>query len=88
MTRPGDITRSGAQRATVTASRDFDLCDMRLVVAVIEGTVQIAFLADGWADGPRQVLSNCFCDAATPGQLRAIADHLDALPELAGEARC
>jgi len=41
------------------------------------------WLADGWGGGPRKVISNTFCDRATPGQLRALADYLDglALPE-------
>jgi hypothetical protein len=79
---------SGAQPAKVSHARDFDLCDMRLVVAVVEGTVQIAFLADGWQNGPRKLLSNCFCDARTPDQLEAIAAHLRSLnlPEALGAA--
>jgi len=74
---------SGAARARVTGSRDFELADMRVVVAVVEGTVQLLWLADGWGGGPRKVISNTFCDRATPGQLRALADYLDglALPE-------
>lgn len=75
-----DPGASGARRAHVGAARDFDLNDLRVVVAEVEGTVQLLFLADGWNGGPRKVLSNLFCDARTPGQLRAIADHLDRLP--------
>lgn len=75
-----DPGASGARRADVVSARDFNLSDMRVVVARIEGTVQMMFLADGWQGGPRKVLSNMFCDAATPGQLRALADHLDSLP--------
>lgn len=80
MTALIEVGASGARQAAVQASRDFDLCDLRLVVVQVEGTVQIAFLADGWQGGPRRVLSNCFCDAATPGQLRALAAHLESLP--------
>lgn len=72
--------RSGAQPAIRHSARDFDLCDLRIIVSEIEGTVQLGFVADGWEGGPRKLLSNCFCDAATPAQLRAIADHLDGLP--------
>lgn len=75
-----DPGASGAQRAQVTSARDFDLSDLRVVVAEVEGSVQLLFLADGWNGGPRKVLSNMFCDAATPAQLRAIAAHLDGLP--------
>lgn len=63
-----------------TQGRDFDLCDLRIVVIGFEGTVQLCFLADGWDGGPRKVLSNCFVDSATPAQLRALADHLETLP--------
>lgn len=72
-----DLGTSGAKRAAVTSAKDFDLCDLRIVAVVVEGTVQLAFLADGWEGGPRQVLSNVFCDDQTAGQLRAIADYLD-----------
>lgn len=80
MTALCEIGASGAKRAVVTGARDFDFCGLRLVVVQVEGTVQIAFLADGWDGGPRKVLSNVFADTATPGQLRALADHLDSLP--------
>ena len=70
---------TGAQKARVTGSRNFDLADMRVVVAVVDGTVQLLWLADGWTCLPRKVISNTFCDRATPGQLRALADHLDGL---------
>jgi hypothetical protein len=83
-----EIGASGAQRAAVRWARDFDLCDLRVVVAEVEGTVQILFLSDGWPDasGSRKVLSNMFCDAGTADQLRAIAAHLDGLSLSKSEA--
>lgn len=75
-----DIGASGAKRAVVSVARDFDLCDLRAVVAVVEGTVQIVFLADGWEGGPRKAMANVFADSATPGQLRALADFIASLP--------
>ena len=71
---------AGAQRAAVRSSRDFGLSDLRVIVAEVEGTVQMVFVADGWDGGPRRVLSNMFCYDTTPGQLRALADHLETLP--------
>ena len=75
-----DPGASGAKFATVQAAQDFDLCGLRLVVAQVEGTVQLVFLRDGWEGGPRKALANAFADSATPVQLRALADHLDTLP--------
>ena len=76
----GGAGMTGLALSPATRGADFDLCGMRLVVFRFEGTVQIAFLRDGWADGPRKVVANCFADAGTPAQLRAIADHLESLP--------
>lgn len=59
---------------------DFALCEMRVTVLQFEGTVQLVFLTDAWEGGPRKVMTNRFCDLDTPGQLRALADHLDSLP--------
>ena len=59
---------------------DFDLMGDRVSVVTFEGTVQLLFLTDGWADGPREVVANRFASRATAAELRAIADHLEALP--------
>lgn len=80
MTGLVDLGASGAKRAVVGLARDFDLCGLRLVVAEVEGTIQIVFLRDGWQGGPRKALANVFADRDTPMQLRALADHLDRLP--------
>ncbi|MDR7125517.1 hypothetical protein [Pseudotabrizicola sp. 4114] len=75
-----DPGASGAKAATVQGAQDFDLCGLRLLVAQVEGTVQLVFLRDGWEGGPRKALANVFVDSATPVQLRALANHLDTLP--------
>lgn len=72
-----DPGQSGAKRAPAHAAAEYPLADLRLVVFEVEGTTQIAFLADGWPGGPREVLSNLFCDGLTAAQLRAVADDLD-----------
>lgn len=69
-----------APRAIVSRSRDFDLCCMRVIVAEIEGTVQLIFARDGWPEGRRQVMANVFAHETTPLQLRALAAYLETLP--------
>jgi hypothetical protein len=70
-----------ARRAPVARAREFPFCDMTAVVIESEGTVQLIFARDGWqgGDGRRAVLTNVFADAATPNQLRALAEWLDGL---------
>lgn len=71
-----------AQRAQVTRAAEFPLAGMLVIVAEVEGTVQLVFASEGWpdaADGRRKVMSNVFADRATPAELRALADHLDGL---------
>ena len=80
MTGLVEVGASGAKQAMVQAAQDFDLCGLRLVVAQVEGTVQLVFLRDGWDGGPRKALANVFANAATPEQLRALARHLETLP--------
>jgi hypothetical protein len=69
-----------AARARMSAAKDFDLCGMRVIVAEIEGTVQLLFGTDGWPDGVRKVMANVFAHDTTPTELRALADHLETLP--------
>lgn len=64
----------------ISRGRDFDLMGDRLSVVLFEGTVQVLHLSDGWPDGARKVVANRFASRATAAELRAIADHLDALP--------
>lgn len=71
---------ASATLARVTRARDFALCGMNVTVAEIEGTVQLMFGVEGWPEGRRKVMANVFASSATPGELRAMADHLDGLP--------
>jgi hypothetical protein len=68
-----------ATQARITQAKDFDLCGMRVIVAEIEGTVQLMFATDGWPEGRRKVMANVFAHDTTPAELRALADHLDTL---------
>jgi len=68
-----------ATQARINGAKDFDLCGMRVIVAEIEGTVQLMFATDGWPEGRRKVMANVFAHDTTPAELRAIADHLDSL---------
>lgn len=70
-----------AAKANVARAEGFALCGMVVIVGQIEGTVQLMFATEGWAgrDGRRAVITNVFADAATPAELRALADHLDGL---------
>lgn len=76
-----------ASPVRITRARDFGLCGMNVTVAEIEGTVQLLFGVDGWPEGRRKVMANVFAHTTTPGELRALADHLDtlALEEPVGE---
>jgi hypothetical protein len=69
-----------ATQARITQAKDFDLCGMRVIVAEIEGTVQLMFCTDGWPEGRRKVMANVFAHDTTPAELRALADHLETLP--------
>lgn len=73
-----------AARAKVCSARDFDLCGIHVIVAEVEGTVQLLFQTDGWPDGHggvtrRKVMANVFAHDGTPAELRALAGHLETL---------
>lgn len=73
---------SGAARpALVTARAHFPLGAFDVAVIEVEGTVQLVYLAQGYAGGPMvlKALSNQFAGPETAGQLRTIADHLAAV---------
>jgi hypothetical protein len=73
---------SGAARpALVTSRAHFPLGGFDVAVIEVEGTVQLVYLAPGYDGGPivLKALSNQFAGPETSGQLRAIADHLDAI---------
>ena len=77
---------SAARKAVVTGMTHFDLASLDCCVMEAEGTVQLVYLAHGWAGGPMQPLANQFAGPETAGQLRAIADHLDRV--FAGAGGC
>lgn len=59
------------------------LCGSLVDLRVFEGTLQI-ILRDPGAPIAAQGWINRFCDAATPGELRALADRIEAaLPQVA-----
>jgi hypothetical protein len=68
-----------AAQARITSAKDFDLCGMRVIVAEVEGTVQLMFGTEGWPEGRRKVMANVFAHDTTPGELRALADYLETL---------
>lgn len=76
---------SAARQAMVTARAHFPLGQFDVAVIEVEGTVQLVYLAHGWAGGPMKALANQFAGPETAAQLRALADHLDlvAWPEAA-----
>lgn len=76
-------------QARVTRARDFALCGMNVIVAEIEGTVQLLFGTEGWPEGRRKVMANAFAHDTTPAELRALADYLETLglePQATGDA--
>lgn len=58
---------------------DFPLCNDRLTVLQYCETVQLTLYQDGWPEGSRKVVGNLFCGPETAQELRAIADHIEAL---------
>jgi hypothetical protein len=79
---------SAARQALVSTRAHFPLGQFDLAVIEVEGTVQLVYLAHGWADGPLKALANQFAGPETAAQLREIADHLDTVdwPKLQGVA--
>lgn len=59
---------------------DFQLMGDRVAVGLFEGTVQLRWMVDGCDGGPVQVFATRFAGQETAAELRAIADHLEALP--------
>jgi hypothetical protein len=72
---------AGAQRLKITGSRDFALSDLVLRVLEAEGLVQVQILREGSV-----LVANAFLNDAAPGQLRAMAAHLDGLADGTGVA--
>ena len=72
---------AGARPALVTSRAHFPLGALDVAVIEAEGTVQLVYLAQGYEGGPMvlKALSNQFAGPETAGQLRAIADHLEAV---------
>lgn len=70
---------AAATPAHVLQQSHFALADLDVVVLQVEGTVQLVYLAHGWAGGPLKALSNQFAGPGTAAELRAIADHLDGI---------
>jgi hypothetical protein len=81
MTKPGKI--AAAQQARVKSLAHFPLASFRVTVLEVEGTVQLVYAAEEWPGV--KTLANQFAGPETAGQLRAIADHLDAV--FAGDGR-
>lgn len=69
----GDSVMQGAQAARVTFRQDMPLHAVTCRVLVAEGMVQLLYLSD-----PARPLMQMFAGPQVAGQLRAIADVLDA----------
>ena len=70
-----------ARPAAVAGVAHFPLGGFDIAVIDVEGTVQLVYLAHGYDGGPMvlKALSNQFAGPQTAGQLRAIADYLEAV---------
>lgn len=68
-----------ARQVAVSAQAHFPLADLDVMVLQAEGTVQLVYLAHGWAGGPMKAMANQFCGPGTAAQLRALAGHLDGI---------
>uniref|UniRef100_A4WTA2 Uncharacterized protein n=1 Tax=Cereibacter sphaeroides (strain ATCC 17025 / ATH 2.4.3) TaxID=349102 RepID=A4WTA2_CERS5 len=65
--------RQPAQQAHVTGLTHIRVADLRMTVLEAEGTVQLVVAREGDA-GCFTTFFNEFCDEATAGQLRLLAD--------------
>jgi hypothetical protein len=68
--------------APTIRSAPMPLCGSSVEVLTYAGTLQLVLWDQGWPEGAagsrgRPTLSR-FCDAATPGELRALADWIEA----------